>query len=61
MSKKKLEINSNKIENNSSEIESAKNLCVYELRRRLKNKQRKENINKATILLIIIFIIFFFQ
>ena len=35
MSKEELEINSNKIENNSSEVETSKNLCVHELRRRL--------------------------
>ena len=59
MSKEELEINSNKIENNSSKLGTTKNLCVHELKRRLKNKQRKENISKATILSIIIFLIFF--
>ena len=49
MSKKKLEINSNKIENKSSEVETSKNLCVHELRRRLKNQQRKESIIKVII------------
>ena len=49
MSKDELEINSNKIENNSSEVETSKNLCVHELRRRLKNQQRKESIIKVII------------
>ena len=49
MSKEELEINSNKIENNTGEVETSKNLCVHELRRRLKNKQRKESILKVMI------------
>ena len=49
MSKDELEINSNKIENKSSEVETSKNLCVHELRRRLKNQQRKESIIKVII------------
>ena len=49
MSKEESEINSSKIENNSSEVETSKNLCVHELRRRLKNKQRKESIIKVII------------
>jgi len=44
MSKEELEINSSNIENNSSEVQTPKNLCVHELRKRLKNKQRKESI-----------------
>ena len=49
MSKEELEKIPNHIENNSSEVEPSKNLCVHELRRRLKNKQRKENIIKVMI------------
>ena len=49
MSKKVLEINSSKIENNSSEVETSKNLCVNELKKRLKNQQRKESIIKVII------------
>jgi len=49
MSKEELEKNPDKIENNSSEAETTKNLCVHELRRRLKNKQKKENIIKVMI------------
>ena len=49
MSKEELEKFSNNIENNSNKIDPTKNLCVHELRRRLKNKQRKENIIKIII------------
>ena len=57
MSKEELEINSSKIENNSSEVETSKNLCVHELRRRLKNKQRKESITKVIIFFILTLLI----
>jgi hypothetical protein len=49
MSKEESEINSSKIENNSSEVETSKNLCVHELKKRLKNQQRKESIIKVII------------
>ena len=49
MSKEELEKIPNPIKNNSNETEPTKNLCVHELRRRLKNKQRKENIIKVMI------------
>jgi len=49
MSKEELENITNHIENNSNETEPTKNLCVHELRRRLKNKQRKESIIKVII------------
>ena len=54
MSKEELEINPNKIENDSSETDTTKNLCVHELSRRLKNKQRKESIIKVIIFLTLI-------
>jgi hypothetical protein len=57
MSKKELEINSSKIENNYNEVETSKNLCVHELRRRLKNQQRKESIIKVIIFFILIILI----
>jgi hypothetical protein len=57
MSKDELEINSNKIENNSSEVETSKNLCVHELKKRLKNQQRKESIIKVIIFFTLIIII----
>jgi len=47
------------IENYSDEVKAPKNLCVHELKRRLKNKQKKENVNIAIILFIMIFIIGF--
>ena len=53
MSKEELEKIPNHIENNSSEVETSKNLCVHELRRRLKNKQRKESIIKVVIFFIL--------
>ena len=49
MSKEELEKIPNDIENNLNEEHATKNLCVHELRRRLKNKQRKENIIKVMI------------
>ena len=57
MSKDEYEINSNKNENNSSEVETSKNLCVHELRKRLKNKQRKESIIKVIIFFTLIILI----
>ena len=57
MSKDELEINSNKIENKSSEEYTTKNLCVHELRRRLKNQQRKESIIKVIIFFTLIILI----
>ena len=57
MSKDELEINSNKIENNSSEVETSKNLCVHELKKRLKNQQRKESIIKVIIFFTLIILI----
>ena len=49
MSKEELEKIPNHIENNSKETEITKNLCVHDLRKRLKNKQKKENIIKVMI------------
>ena len=49
MSKEELEKFPNHIKDNSDEENATKNLCVHELRRRLKNKQRKENIIKVMI------------
>ena len=57
MSKEELEKNSNHIENNSNETEATKNLCVHELRRRLKNKQRKESIIKIIVFFTLIIFI----
>ena len=59
MSKEELEINSGKIENNSSETEASKRLCVHDLTRKLKEKQKKENVSKVVILSTLIFFIGF--
>ena len=56
---KVLEEASNNIDNNSDKTEGAKKLCVHDLRRRLKESQKKKNINKVIILLIAIFFISF--
>ena len=57
MSKEELDNIPNQIENNSSEVETTKNLCVHELRKRLKNKQKKENIIKLMIFFTLIVLI----
>ena len=57
MSKEELEKIPNHVENNSNEKEATKNLCVHELRRRLKNQQRKESIIKVIIFFTLIIII----
>ena len=57
MSKEELEKFPNHIENNSNKIVPTKNLCVHELRRRLKNKQRKESIIKVIIFFTLIVLI----
>ena len=57
MSKEELEKSTNHIENNFNETEPTKNLCVHELRKRLKNKQRKESIIKLTIFFTLIILI----
>ena len=57
MSKEELEKLPNHIENNSNKTEPTKNLCVHELRRRLKNKQRKESIIKVIIFFTLIILI----
>jgi type IV secretory pathway component VirB8 len=57
MSKEELEKTTNHIENDSNETEPTKNLCVHELRRRLKNRQRKESIIKVIIFFTLIILI----
>ena len=59
MSEEDLDDISNQIENNSDVTEATKNLCVHDLRRRLKEKQKKENISKVVILFILMFFIGF--
>ena len=57
MSKEELDKFTNHIENNSNGTVPTKNLCVHELRKRLKNKQRKESIIKVIIFFILIILI----
>ena len=57
MIKKESEINSSKIENNTSEVETSKNLCVHELKKRLRNQQRKESIIKVIVFFTLIILI----
>jgi len=56
---KVLDENSNNIEKNSDKTEASKNLCVHDLRRRLKEREKKSTIRKVIILLITIFFISF--
>ena len=46
-------------EKNFNENETAKRLCVHDLTRKLKDKQKKENISKLVILSILVFFIGF--
>ena len=59
MSKEELDDNSNNIENTSNKVETKKNLCMYELTRRLKKNQRKETIIKFLIFICLICLIGF--
>ena len=59
MSKEELDNNSNNIENKYNEVETKKNLCMYELRRRLKKNQRKETIIKFLFFICLICLIGF--
>ena len=59
MNKEELDKISEEIENNTNETETTKNLCVHDLRRKLKEKLKKETINKVAILSILIFFIGF--
>ena len=46
-------------EKNFNENEITKRLCVHDLTRKLKEKQKKENVNKVVILFILIFFVGF--
>ncbi|WP_435151906.1 hypothetical protein ACIJYB_02360 [Candidatus Pelagibacter bacterium nBUS_44] len=59
MNKEELDKISEDIENNTNETEATKNLCVHDLRRKLKEKLKKETINKVIILSVLIFFIGF--
>ena len=56
---KELDEASSNIGHDSDKIDSTKNLCVHDLRRKLKERQKKANIRKVIILTIIIFFISF--
>ena len=59
MNKEELDKISEDIENNTNETEATKNLCVHDLRLKLKEKLKKETINKVIILSVLIFFIGF--
>ena len=59
MNKEELDKISEDIENNTNETEATKNLCVHDLRRKLKEKLKKEAINKVVIFFTLIFFIGF--
>jgi len=57
---KVLDETSNNTKKNPDKTEASKNLCVHDLRRRLKEREKKENISKVISLIITIFFISFF-
>jgi hypothetical protein len=59
MDKELIDKISDEIENNSNETEVTKRLCVHDLTRKLKEKQKKENVSKFVILITLIFFIVF--
>ena len=56
---KELDEASSNIGDDLDKIDTTKNLCVHDLRRKLKERQKKANIRKVIILTIIIFFISF--
>ena len=59
MSKEEFENITDDIENNFDEAEATKNLCVHDLKRRLKEKQKQENSSKVIIFFTLAFLIGF--
>ena len=59
MSNDELGAISNDIEKKSDKTQATKNLCVHDLKRRLKEKQKQENSNKVIIFFILVFFISF--
>lgn len=59
MSNDELGAISNDIEKKSDKTQATKNLCVHDLKRRLKEKQKQENSNKVIIFFILVFLIGF--
>ena len=50
---------SDNIEKNSDEIQTTKKLCVHDLKRRLKDKQKQENTSKVIIFFTLVIFISF--
>ena len=50
---------SENIEKKSDKTQATKNLCVHDLKRRLKEKQKQENSSKVIIFFILVFLIGF--
>ena len=59
MSNDELGAISDDIEKKSDKTQATKNLCVHDLKRRLKEKQKQENSNKVIIFFILVFLIGF--
>jgi len=59
MNKEIIDKISDEHEKNFNENEITKRLCVHDLTRKLKDKQKKENISKLVILSILVFFIGF--
>ena len=59
MSNDELGTISDDIEKNSDKIQATKKLCVHDLKRRLKEKQKQENSSKVIIFFILVFLIGF--
>ena len=59
MSNDELSSISKNIEKKSDKTEATKKLCVHDLKRRLKEKQKQENSNKVIIFFILVFLIGF--
>ena len=59
MSNDELGAISDDIEKKSDKTQATKKLCVHDLKRRLKEKQKQENSNKVIIFFILVFLIGF--